>query len=45
MFYDCLKWSSDNKIELIDKKLLSIIEHNIVCADTFKWDYENWQTL
>ena len=45
IFNDCIQWASDNKIELIDKKLLSIIEHNIVCVDTFKWDYENWQTL
>ena len=43
MLYDCMKWSSENNVDLIDKKLISIIEHNIVCTDTFKWDYENWK--
>ena len=42
---DCLKWSSKHNIDLQDKKLISIIEHNIVCTDTFKWDYENWKEL
>ena len=45
MLYDCLKWSSEHNVDLIDKKLISIIEHNIVCTDTFKWDYENWKEL
>ena len=43
MLYDCMKWSSEHNIDLIDRKLISIIEHNIVCADIFKWDYENWK--
>ena len=43
MLYDCMKWSSDHNVDLIDRKLISIIEHNIVCTDTFKWDYENWK--
>ena len=43
MLYDCMKWSSENNVDLIDRKLISIIEHNIVCTDTFKWDYENWK--
>ncbi len=42
---DCLKWSSSNDLDLKDKKLMQIIEHNIVCTDTFKWDYENWKEL
>ena len=41
---DCLKWSSSNDLDLKDKKLMQIIEHNIVCTDTFKWDYENWKS-
>ena len=45
MLIDCLKWSSEHNIDLIDRRLISIIEHNIVCTDTFKWDYENWKTL
>ena len=42
ILYDCMKWSSEHNVDLQDKKLISIIEHNIVCTDTFKWDYENW---
>lgn len=45
MLNDCMKWSSEHNVDLIDKKLISIIEHNIVCTDTFKWDYENWKSL
>ena len=45
ILYDCLKWSSEHDVDLRDRKLISIIEHNIVCTDTFKWDYENWKTL
>ena len=43
LLYDCMKWSSEYNVDLIDRKLISIIEHNIVCTDTFKWDYENWK--
>lgn len=25
------------------KEILDIVEHNIVCTDMFKWDYENWR--
>ena len=42
---DCLKWSSSHDLDLKDKKLMQIIEHNIICTDTFKWDYENWKQL
>ena len=42
---DCLKWSSLHDLDLKDKKLIQIIENNIVCTDTFKWDYENWKKL
>ena len=45
MLSDCLAWSSEHNIDLIDSKLKSIIRHNIVCTDTFKWDYENWESL
>lgn len=30
-----------NKIR-IDKKVNDIIDHNFVCSDFFKWDFENW---
>ena len=45
VLYDCMKWSSEHNVDLIDRKLISIIEHNIVCTDTFDWDYENWKLM
>lgn len=24
------------------EELLDVVEHNIVCSDAFKWDFENW---
>ena len=30
-----------NKVK-IDKKVNDIIDHNFVCSDFFKWDFENW---
>lgn len=26
----------------INKKILEIIDHNFVCSDFFKWDFDNW---
>jgi len=40
---DCLKWSSLHDLDLKDKRLVQIIEHNIICTDTFKWNYEEWR--
>ena len=31
-----------NKVK-IDKKINDIIDHNFVCSDFFKWDFENWR--
>ena len=31
-----------NKVK-IDKKVNDIIDHNFVCSDFFKWDFENWR--
>jgi len=30
-----------NKVK-ITKKVNNIIDHNFVCSDFFKWDFENW---
>ena len=32
-----------NKVK-IDKKVNDIIDHNSVCSDFFKWDFENWRS-
>ena len=33
-----------NDIDIVcdNNKILYILKRNIVCTDTFKWDYENW---
>ena len=40
-----LRFSADNDWDLKDKKIINIIDKNIVCTDTFKWDYENWKPM
>lgn len=45
ILFDCLEWSSKNNIDLEDKKIIDILKFNIVCTDTFKWDYDNWKLL
>ena len=36
-----------NDIEIIcdNTKILDILKQNIVCTDTFKWDYDNWRPI
>lgn len=29
----------------VDNKIKDIVNHNIVCTDTFKWNYELWQPI
>ena len=42
-FFNCgIKFSAKHNMNLKDKKIIEILNHNIVCTDTFKWDYENW---
>ena len=40
-----LRFSADKDWDLKDKKIVNIIDKNIVCTDTFKWDYENWKPI
>ena len=40
-----LRFSADKDWDLKDKKIVNIIDKNIVCTDTFKWDYENWKPM
>ena len=30
-------------LEIVGPKYAKIVNHNIVCADFFKWDFENWK--
>lgn len=36
-----------NDIDIVcdNNEIMDILKKNIVCADTFKWDYENWCPL
>lgn len=40
-----LRWSASKNINLEDRKIISIIDKNIICADTFNWDYDNWNEM
>ena len=40
-----LKFSAKHNMNLKDKKVIEILNHNIVCTDTFKWDFENLCTI
>ena len=33
------------QFELAKRKCINILKKNIVCTDTFKWDYENWKPI
>ena len=35
---------SDGNLKFMDK-VYDILDNNIVCTDTFKWDYENWKPI
>lgn len=32
-------------LEIVGPKYRKIVEHNIVCSDFFKWDFDNWCPL
>ena len=36
---------TEEQFKLEKSKCIKILKHNIVCTDTFKWDYENWKKL
>lgn len=45
---DMMKMFCDNHGILFGKyakDIIEIVDHNIVCTDTFDWDYENWKKL
>ena len=37
--------SDSDKSSLFKDKVFDILDNNIVCTDTFKWDYENWKPI
>lgn len=40
---DIKEFASKNNIKIKEEELYSIIKKNIVCSDTFEWDFVNWK--
>lgn len=45
ILFEILKFTSSHNLDINDGEIMKILNHNIVCTDTFKWDYENWKPL
>ena len=45
ILYNIMICTSKKHLDLDESVILDILKHNIVHADTFKWDYENWKPL
>ena len=45
ILYNLMTETSEMGFDLNDKTILNILRKNIVCTDTFKWDYENWKPM
>lgn len=45
ILFEILKFTSSHNLDINDSKIMKILNHNIVCTDTFKWDYENWKPI
>lgn len=41
--FKILELTTEKGWDLSEKKILDILKHNIVCSDTFKWDYQHWK--
>ena len=37
-----IKLLHNMNIKFDESKAIEIMEHNLVCSNFFKWDYENW---
>lgn len=42
---DIKQYFTEHNISYKEKNIIPILEKNIVCTDTFKWDYENWKPI
>ena len=45
ILFEILKFTSSHNLDINDIEIMKILNHNIVCTDTFKWDYENWKPI
>ncbi len=42
IIYEIMKFTSSHNLDINESEVIKILNHNIICTDTFKWDYENW---
>jgi hypothetical protein len=42
IIYEIIKFTSSHNLDINESDIIKILNHNIICTDTFKWDYENW---
>lgn len=40
-----LRYSSDHDMDLKDKKIMEILDNNLVCTDFFTWNFEEWRPM
>lgn len=45
ILFEILKFTASHNLDINDGKVMKILNHNIICTDTFKWDYENWKPI
>ena len=45
ILFEILKFTSSHNLDINDGEIMKILNHNIICTDTFKWDYENWKPI
>lgn len=45
IIFEIMKFTSEHNMDINESKVLKVLNHNIVCTDTFKWDYENWKPI
>ena len=40
-----LRYSSTHDMDLDDKRVMKILDENLVCSDFFKWNFEEWRPM
>lgn len=40
-----LRYSSTHNMDLDDKRVMKILDENLVCSDFFKWNFEEWRPM
>lgn len=40
-----IRYSSTHDMDLDDKRIMKILDENLVCSDFFKWNFEEWRPM